>query len=186
LFVSCVGFGGGIGLLVLIFTLVTKGDQHAFRYGINAGLLLGGIFAALLVCVLLPLDLTARLSMSKEGKYKELWELDQHRDILFVGTLKDALVICRQAILTVPYLKSVTEDPENLMIRASVGPSWKSSGERMEVEINPVAEGKWHLCCSSFSRSSNIVFDYGKNYDNVEAWLYEISKLVQTKGAQAV
>lgn len=174
LIVSCIGFGGGVGLMVFIGALVMKGDQHAFQYGLKAGLLLGGIFAVLLVCVMLPLDLTARLFLSKTG-YKEIWELEQCRDFEFEGPLKNAIAHCRQALLAVPNIGSVIEDAENLVIRASTGISWRSRGEQIDVEINPIAENKWQLKCTSRPPSSDIVFDYGKNFDNVECWLKEMS-----------
>src|SRR3990167_6148252 len=148
LIVSLLGFGGGVGLLVLIVTLVIKGDQHAFQYGLNAGLLIGGIFATLLVGVLLPLDLTARLFLS-QGKYKELWELEQTREVVFEGTLIDAMAVCRQALLTVSHIGAVAEDMENLVVTASVGTSWRSGGEIMQVEIDPISDDKWQLCCTS-------------------------------------
>jgi hypothetical protein len=45
----------------------------------------------------------------------------------------------------------------------------------MDVEINPQEEMKWHLRCLSKPRSSNMVFDYGKNFENVEAWKREFN-----------
>lgn len=168
--VSLLGFGGGVGLLVFIVTLVIKGDQHAFQYGLNAGLLIGGIFSILLVGVLLPLDLTAHLFLS-QGKYKELWELEQTREVAFEGTLKDVLAVCRQALLTVSHIGAIAEDTENLVVTASVGASWRSGGEIMQVEINPISPDKWQLCCTSRSKSEPVLFDYGKNFENVEAWL---------------
>lgn len=165
---------------------MVKGDQqHAFQFGLNAGLLLGGIFSVLLVCVLLPLDISSRLSMSKEG-YSEIWELEQHRDVTYAGLLKDAIAMCRQSLLIVPCIKAVTEDPENLLLRASIGSSWRSFGEVMEVEINPLAEDKWHLHCTSLPLSSNIAFDYGKNYENVETWRKEMLTLIAEKQAKSV
>lgn len=170
LFVSCVGFGGGVGLMVFIVTLVVKGDQHAFRYGLNAGLLLGSIFAIFLTGVMLPLDLAAKIFLSK-GKYKEIWELVQTREMDFEGTFKDVVAACRQALLAVPYMKAVTEDLDSNVIAGSVGMSWRSPGEKVEVKISPLSENRWHLRCISTSPSDNVVFDYGKNFENVETWL---------------
>lgn len=170
LIVSLFGFGGGIGLMVLIGNVVILHNPRAFEHALYAGVGIGTVFAVLLVGVLLPLDLTAHLFLSK-GRYSEIWELEQTRELVFDGTLKDLTRNCRQALLVVPAVKSVSEDMEHLMIRALTGASWRSSGEQIEVEINPVSENSWRLRCTSKPMSHNIVFDYAKNFENVETWL---------------
>lgn len=174
LIISSLGFGGGVGLLVFIGAIVLKQDPRALEHGLQAGAVIGGIFAVMLVGVLLPLDITAHLFLSK-GRYNELWELEQTRELCFEGSLKDLMYCCRQALLAVPYVKTVTEDAENLVVRSSIGVSWRSGGEAMEVLINPVSEGKWHVSCTSRSSKGPVLFDYGKNFENVETWLNEMN-----------
>lgn len=176
LIVSSLGFGGGIGLFVCIIMLVLKGDQNAFMYGLQAGGLFGLMFAVMLIGVLLPLDVSAHLFLSK-GRHTELWELEQTRQITLEVPLREAMTICRRALLKVPYIKTVTENPETLTVDASTGPSWRSSGEKLSVKMEQTEEGKWKIACTSASPSSNIVFDYGKNFENVEAWLREVMAL---------
>ncbi len=175
--VSTLGFGGGVGLMVFIATLVIKGDQNAFQYGLRAGTAIGLVFAVLLVCVLLPLDLTAHLFLAK-GKYRELWELEQTRELCFEGTLRELTGMCRQALLAVPAVKTVSEDPENRVIRAAIGMSWRSGGEYIDVEIKQEGENKWAVRCTSRPTSTNIVFDYGKNFENVETWLVKMNAMM--------
>ncbi|HEY9785255.1 MAG TPA: hypothetical protein V6D17_07625 [Candidatus Obscuribacterales bacterium] len=184
--VGALGFGGGIGLLVIIIFLVMKGDQSAFEYGVKWGFEIGMVFAILNVCVLLPLDLTMHLSRAK-GPYKEIWELEQSRDVVFKGSIKEVMAACRKALLMVPYVHAVSDDSENLVARASTGPSWRSPGEELEVEIDPVAENQWRLRCVSRSRSKNVVYDYAKNYENVEAWQRVMNADIKARsGSQAV
>lgn len=168
--VGVLGFGGGVGLLVVILFLVIKSDQNAFEYGVKWGLEIGLVFGILMVGVLLPLDLTMHLSRAKGSAYKEIWELEQVREVEFQGKLKEVMAACRKALLAVPQVNAVSDDSENLLARASTGVSWRSPGEEMEVEINPISEDKWHVKCVSRSRSKNVVFDYGKNFENVETW----------------
>src|SRR5262249_6239263 len=125
LIISLFGFGGGVGLLVVIVALVLKGDQHAFEYGLKAGTLVGIVFSVLLVGVLLPLDLSAHIFLAR-GRYREIWELEQTREVVFLGTLKDAMASCRRALLAVPYVKAVFEDGDRLVVHATVGTSWRS------------------------------------------------------------
>jgi hypothetical protein len=180
LIVSSLGFGGGVGLLVFIATLCLKGDQHAFEFGLNAGLLFGGIFAAMLVGVMLPMDLSAHLFLSK-GRYAELWELEQTRELQIDGSIREITGLVRRALLLVPNVKAVTEDPEHQTLQASIGTSWRSSGEQMRVEIESLPNGKWRLRCHSASPSKNIVFDYGKNFENVEAWERHLLRIMTEK-----
>lgn len=175
--VSLFGFGGGVGLLAFIAAVVIYNDPHPFITGIKTGCGLGMVFGILLVGVLFPLDLTAHLFMAK-GKYREIWELEQTRELLFDGSLKELTGVCRQALLAVPAVKRVNEDLEHLLIRASTGMTWKSPGENMEVEINPVAENQWKLRCTSRPTSTSIVFDYAKNFENVEAWSTKMTTLI--------
>jgi hypothetical protein len=167
--VGALGFGGGIGLLIIIVFLTVKGDQNAFEYGVKWGLAIGLVFAIFMVAVLLPLDLFLRMVRNK-GEHSQVWELEQTRELTFEGTAREAMAACRKALLMVPYVHQVSDDTEHLTARASTGPSWRSPGEDLECEINPISENKWKVKCISRSRSKNVVFDYAKNFENVETW----------------
>ena len=178
LIVSSLGFGGGIFLFAFILAL-THGVVHALRYGLTAGVFFGSVFSILLVCVLLPLDLSAHVFLAK-GLYKEIWELEQCRTVVAEGSLKDVFGANRQALLVVPFVTSVSDDAENMIARAVTGASWRSPGEELEVEIKRIADNKWGLRCISRCRSSRIVFDYGKNFENVETWMRELGTMIKT------
>ncbi|HEY9758102.1 MAG TPA: hypothetical protein V6C97_23250 [Oculatellaceae cyanobacterium] len=184
LIVSTLGFGGGVGLLVLIFMLGVKHDPLAVQFAWKAGLIIGLLFAFMLVAVLLPLDLTAHLFLAK-GLYTEIWELEQVRDVIVEGSLREVLGATRLSLLTVPYVKSVSDDVEHMVTRATTGPSWRSAGEDLEVELNPIKENMWKLRCTSRSRSKNVVFDYGKNYENVETWQKNLHAKLQSGATPA-
>ena len=167
------GIGGGVGLFVLCVILVVnmnKSEPLAFTYAWKAGLVIGLIFGVLLVAVFVPLDLFARLFLAK-GVYKDIFELEQVREIRMHGTPKEILAACREALLAIPHVKSVSEDSEQMVTRALTGTSWRSPGEEIEVEMNPISEGNWIVRCLSKPKSPNAVFDYGKNFENVETWL---------------
>jgi hypothetical protein len=176
--VSTLGVGGGVGLMVFIVMVVTQNYPRAFQFGVQAGLIVGLLFGLIVVAVLLPMDLSAHLFLAK-GMYKEIWELEQSRDVIAQGTIKQVVAACRQALLVVPNIKNVSDDMENLITRANTGTSWRSPGEEIEVEINPVDENKWKLRCTSRSRGKNIVFDYGKNFENVETWQNQFQTIMK-------
>jgi len=181
--VTCLGAGGGVGLMVFIIMLLMNGDKRSFQFSFTYGLCVGFLVAIIIGVVFLLIDLTARLFLAK-GFYEDIWKLEQVREVPLEGSAKEVVAACRQALLAVPYVRSVSDDTEHLITRASIGQSLRSSGETMEVEINPVGERSWLLRCVSRPLSSSTVFDYGKNFENVEVWKREVS-LLMTAGKPA-
>lgn len=171
--VSTLGLGGGVALLVMIVIITTSNDPQAFEYAWKGGLTIGLIFGVLLVAVQIQLDLFTRMFLAK-GIYKDVFELEQVREVKMEGSSKEVLAACREALLKVAYVKSVSDDSEQMVTRAVTGTSWRSTGEEMEVEINPIAENSWSIKCTSKPKSANALFDYGKNFENVETWLSKI------------
>lgn len=178
LIVTTLGVGGGVALCVFIFCVVTGHQTDAWRHSLYAGFVIGLCVAVLFVCVLLPRDLITKMFLAK-GQYREIWELEQTLDMEVEGTLKEVFAACRQALLSVPYVRAVSDDFENLVATANTGPSWRSSGEEIQVEINPLSENRWHLKCSSHSHTRDIVFDYGKNFENVDVWATQMRNAVK-------
>jgi len=184
--VSSVGFGGGIGLLVLIFVLTNKNEPNAFQYGLTAGLVFGLIFAFFMVAVLLPLDLSAHVFLSK-GRYKQIWELEQVREFEIDGTAKEMMHASRQALLVVPYVTAVSDDVEHMLTRAVTGTSWRSpGGEELEVELNAISAHRWKIKATSRPKAKSLVFDYGKNFENLETWMNQFLEIAQTEGSRNV
>lgn len=182
MFISAIGFGGGIGLLIMIFIIINDNGPDKFYVAMRSGAGLGLVFGLLYVFLLLLLDLTARMYFAR-GHYNEVWEMEQTRELTMVGSSKHVLAVSREALLLIPYVRAVTEDAENLVARATTGTSWRSAGEVVEVEINPLSENEWSVKCTSKPGSSSIVFDYGKNFVNVETWFSKVTKLNSDKKA---
>lgn len=173
--VSVLGFGGGIGLLTFIAILVLSGQQKALEIGWHAALVIGFGFGTVLAVVFLLTDLTARLSVARGG-HEEIWDLEQTREFDFDGTGRELRHFCREALLAVPNVKTVIDDNE-FMMTASIGASWKSPGEKMQIAICPLPEDKWHVKCVSCCLASHVAFDYAKNFENIETWLRTFQKL---------
>jgi hypothetical protein len=182
MFISSLGFGGGVGLLVLIFVLTNKNEPNAFQYGVTAGVVFGLIWAFFMVAVLLPLDLSAHVFMAK-GRYKQIWELEQTREFEIDGTAKEMLHASRQALLVVPYVTAVSDDVENMITRAVSGTSWRSpGGEELEVEITPVGTHRWRIKATSKPKGKGVFFDYCKNFENLETWMNQFVEIAQANG----
>lgn len=173
--VSSIGIGGGVALLVFIGMLVLQ-NHDAFRFSLVAGLSLGAVCAVFIVAVLLPIDLASKLFLSKTHS-KGVWELDQVQELEFEGGPKEAVILSRQALVALPHAMRVNEDTENSLVFASIGSSWRSFGEHMEVKIIPVSDNKCRLSCRSEPLSSATIFDYGKNFDNVLTFVENFTRL---------
>ncbi len=173
--VCSVGLGGGVALFMVIVFITTKQDPNALEHALRMGLGIGGTFAVFALGVFIPLDISVKMYKSK-GVHKDIWETEQVRDAHMHGTAKDVLAACREALLAIPDIKAVREDSENLVVHASAGPSWRSFGEEIEVEINPLSDEQWNVSCHSKPKSKNIVFDWGKNFENVETWKGKLQK----------
>ncbi len=173
--VSVLGFGGGIGLLTFIAILVLSGQQKALEIGWHAALVTGFGFGTFLAAVFLLTDLTARLSVAR-GHHEEIWDLEQIREFDFDGTGRELRHLCREALLSVPNVNTVHDDNE-FMMTASIGASWKSPGEKMQITICPLPEDKWHVKCVSRCLATHVAFDYAKNFENVETWLRTFRRL---------
>lgn len=181
--VSSLGFGGGIGLLTFIAILVTTGKQDALHIAIEAAIIIGLAFGIFCAALLLLSDLTSRL-FAAQGFRNEIWELEQEREVEVEGSIKDARMLSRKALLAVPNVKNVSDEDNEYGIKASIGASWKSAGESMRVQIEPAAENRWKVKCVSTCLSSNIAFDYGKNFENVETWTRSMRTLMVQEQAQ--
>lgn len=173
--VCSLGLGGGVALFALIVFIIAKNDSNAIDHALKMGLGIGQVFAIFALGVFIPLDISVKMFKSK-GVHKDIWEIEQVRDAKMHGSARDVLAACREALLEIPDIKAVREDSENLVVHASAGPSWRSFGEEIEVEINPLAQEKWNVSCHSKPRSKNIVFDWGKNFENVETWKCKLQK----------
>ncbi len=117
LIINTLSFGGGCGLLVFIFQLMLEHNPHAFEFGIKAGLIIGLLSSFLLVVVCGLIDLTTHLFLAK-GLYREIWDIEQTRDVIAEGSIKIITQAIRQSLLTVPNIKNVSDDVEHLMTRA--------------------------------------------------------------------
>ncbi len=181
--VSTLGFGGGIGLLVFIIVMTSKGNEHAAGYGLTAGILFGLIFTTLFFCVMMPLDLLSRFFVARSSKSPEnagFLDNEQVRELTLKGTSKHVHFIGRQALLAIPGIKDVHDDMANGKMSGSTSASWRSAGERLEVQVIRKDAGQFVLRCLSEPSMRNVVFDYGKNFDNVETWKKKATEFMIT------
>ncbi len=181
--VSTFGFGGGIGLLVFIIVMTTKGNEHAVAYGLTAGIVFGLIFTTLFFCVMMPLDVLSRFLLtksSKGGQVSGFLDSEQIRELALKGTSKHVHFVGRQALLAIPGIKDVHDDMANGRMSGSTSASWRSAGEKLEVQVIKKDAGQFILRCSSQPSMRNVVFDYGKNFDNVEIWKKKATEFMLT------
>lgn len=164
------GLGGGVGLMTFIVLTIYSSQNIAIAVSLQTAAVVGWCFALVIGLVLLLSDLTMRLYVSR-GRNEEIWELEQTREIQVEGKLKEIRRHCREALLVVPDLKSVSEDSNDYAMSAAIGGSWRSPGEEMRISIASIGDDKWQVKCLSRCLEDSVAFDYGKNFENVEVWL---------------
>lgn len=175
LLVALFGVGGGVGLMTFIALTLYSDQQAAVEIGLQSALVVGLSFGTIIATALVLTDLTMRLSMSN-GPRDEIWELEQTREVTLTGTIRDIKRHCRESLMVVPNLRSVLEDTNEHLLKASIGRSWRSPGEEVEVLITQLEEGKFKVVCTSHCVQRQVAFDYAKNFENVETWLRHMSK----------
>ena len=180
--ISTIGFGGGIGLLAFIIVITSKGPAHAVQYALTAGIVIGLIVTTLFFCVMMPLDILFRLSIAKGSKNKEttgVFDHEQSRKIVLQGTSKQIHFLCRQALLAIPGIKNVHDDMGHDQMIASTSASLRSAGEKIEVKIYRADANQFQLHCISHPSMKNVIFDYGKNFENVETWNNKVQEFAK-------
>lgn len=173
--VSVLGLGGGVGLMTFIVLSLYSNQHKAIEVGLRTAVIVGLSFGSIMALVMLLSDLTMRLFVS-QGRYAEIWELKQTRELEIEGTLKEIKRRCREALLTVPNLKFVSESAEEPLMSAAIGGSWRSPGEVVQVSIVPMSENHFRVTCISHCLQESVAFDYGKNFENVETWLRKMEQ----------
>jgi hypothetical protein len=171
--VSSLGVGGGAGLLVFIVLLIGKGNQHAIEYALVVGGTVGLVFSAIILGIMMPLDLMIRWSLVRGQDNQEttaILEYEQSRQLTLRGSEKKIHFACRQALLSIPGVKNVHDDVANSKISATTGTNWRCPGEIIEVLIQKCGPEEFVLNCMSRPAIDKVVFDYGKNFENVELW----------------
>lgn len=171
--VAFLGLGGGIGLLTFMILLLGTGQQKALSIGLQSAVIVGLCFGCFFALILFLSDLSMRLFVS-HGRYAEIWELEQARELEIPAPIKDVKRFCREALLVVPNVSTISETEDQLGMSAKTGPSWKSAGELLEVSITPMSENRFKVRCVSKPRRHDVAFDYAKNFENVEAWLGKV------------
>lgn len=182
--ISTLGFGGGIGFFVFLIIMTSKGREHAVQYGLTAGIVIGLIFTTFYFCVFMPLNLLFRIFAAKSSKNKKpsgIFDNEQTRKLTLKGNSKHVRFICRQALLAIPGIKDVHDDVGNSNMTASTNASWRSAGETIEVKIDKVGPELFSLNCVSRPSMKHVVFDYGKNFENVEMWKNKTEEFVRTR-----
>ena len=175
--VAVLGVGGGMGLLIFITMIVLRSDQFsAIDVALQTALVIGLRFGCVIATILLLTDLTMRLFVA-HGKHEEIWELNQTRVLELDGSLREVRRLCREALLVVPNLKSISEIADSPDLTASTGASWRSPGELVQISIESNGDNKWKIRCNSHCTQKHIAFDYAKNYENVESFLRRMSTL---------
>ena len=184
--ISCLGFGGGIALMRYIFlTVNNQGSLIEFFNSLKIGFFLGIVFSVFLILILFLLDISSRLFIVKDknsNNSQSIWDIEQCREIELSGSLNEVLNIARQALMEITSIRKINQDNKTQSIEAVTNVTWRSFGEIITISVESKADNTWLLKCTSKCKNKNVLFDYAKNFENVETWLNEVNLLIKNKG----
>ncbi len=184
--ISCLGFGGGLALLrYIFFTVNNHNTLDVFFESFKVGLSLGFIFTVFLILIFFLLDVSSRLIIVRDVKeplknQQIIWDIEQKRSVNIKGNINEVILICRQALMEISSISNVHQDSDKLNITAKTGITWRSFGEIITLNFIQEEENVWQVICTSSCKNKNVIFDYAKNFENVEVWLHEVNQLINT------
>ena len=133
--------------------------------------LLVGLGAALFFGLLMAASLTTlswwRMKRSGIDPHTAKAGVDVRERITVPLTPDQAFALCRSAVQQVPKATVVQVDAASATLKARVGMTWASFGERIECQVTP-AEGAAEVSIRSRPVLRTTIADYGKNRENVE------------------
>lgn len=186
LLLASIGFGSAIGIVIYVIKAINGADLDEGTGALKASFIAGGAFGFVLGIFMLSVDIFARIRAVSKNKFqeKEIWNLEQKRSLHIhanLASFKEIQQLCRQGLLAIPQVRSVAErEIENgIILQATVGASWRSPGEQVTVKVSPQPDNSIELTCTSCSLSPTIVFDYAKNFENVEIWSNILNSIVK-------
>jgi hypothetical protein len=156
---------GALAFGVLFGTFLSI--MNASLEGFALGLFVGAIWALLVFAVFLPLDVFEKVKCYRKYGFID-FRVRQQRTVRIDGdciTILDTLQRVFQSHKTIHLRK---KDTKRGIIEAEVGRSWRSFGEKMTVTLNWNQGNKVSVTVSSRPKIPATMFDFSKNFENVE------------------
>lgn len=138
----------------------------SYRTGFTLSLLFGVVFGAFMVIVLGVMDYGyKRKLLRRYGRVEH--GVRQKREFLVDGEYEQ---ICRRSeeILLTLSVEAVSFDEANGLLSGRVRPTFRSFGEQVSVQLEPISEQQTKVVVESKPRVRMTAIDYGKNFENVE------------------
>jgi hypothetical protein len=154
-----------------IFRLIKVSSVIGFLDGAIFGLLLAIVLVSLIFC----LDFFQRVKNYQKYKIFD-FAVNQERKIIIKGEYNEIYTKLCDAVKCYSKFIIYNEDCENGIISARAKGSWRSFGEDIKIEITKGSAGKFYVNIVSRPKVFLTMFDYSKNFENVETILLYIEK----------
>ena len=144
------------------------GCFFGLRSGLIAGILLGmlsGLFFGFFMALVLGLFHKMQTKGISSGKGDHVGP-NQSRTISLEIPIETAFGKCLQSLNTIK-AKVTHKDESQGLIQATTGMSWKSIGEKINIQLSRNGNNKAEVTVSSSSKWVTTLVDYGKGYQNV-------------------
>ena len=164
----------GFGLPIGIFITIRINSFYGFIEGIIAGILV----ALAGMAILIPLDIFQRIRCYL--KYGTIdFGVTQERRLRIEGDYISVFKALYNVLEKRKKLETLYKDAENGVIQAVTKRSLRSLGEKINIELlKTSSKGKVLVILSSKPKmfASTTMFDYSKNFENLESFLKDLKE----------
>jgi hypothetical protein len=148
-----------------IFQSIKTGSFHGFIDGVQFGLLL----AIVMVPIIVSLDVLQRIKNYR--RYKKVdFNVNQTRRFFVKEEYNSIFNYLYNIIKSHKEFSIYKKDFENGIIKAYANASWKSFGEKIQINIVKGSQGRIFIEIFSKPKIALTILDYAKNFENVE-WI---------------
>jgi hypothetical protein len=152
------------GLIFGIWLSIYFGNLNGVLYGLKGGL----IFGLIITITSALYDYLLRLRVFK--KYgKKNFDVIQKREIILDGDIEDIIQKIMSALKMIKGVKKICPDYNTNKIFAIRGTTWRTFGEKIEININQ-EKNEIKVSIQSRPRLKTAIFDGGRNIENVEVF----------------
>ena len=115
-----------------------------------------------------------------EGQKELTYDIEQYRTLRIKENFEVTFAACHEALKLVRESTLMKPDNVNGIIKAKVGMSFRSFGEKLKISLKEISPNLIEVCIESKPKIFWATSDYGKSYENIEIINTHLKATLQT------
>ena len=157
------------GIIMGLVQWPALGPVHALKIGLWAG----AAFGLIVTAIVGPLHAWSKRKSNAGGsgdKVQEssFWRAGACRSMVVNGSKEKLFQLALSSLANLDKLEIKGQDPEQGIVEAETGQTWKSWGEQVRIRFESVSPDQTRIEVASRSAVSTTLIDFGKNRENVQ------------------